>query len=107
MFITFLVFPGIIFNLQPPTLYTAEQYINIANFCSAFFDVCGRPLAGYPYNKLLTSVYSVMGVLVSGLLIFMYFSEVYLMYEGLTYTFFVLTGFLIYRGATGISYFMI
>lgn len=24
MFITFLVFPGIIFNLQPPTLYSAE-----------------------------------------------------------------------------------
>ena len=48
-----------------------------------------------------------MGVLVAGFLILMYFSEVYLMYEGFTYTFFVLTGFLIYRGATGISYYMI
>ena len=107
MFITFLVFPGIIFNLQPSTLFTAEQYINTANFCSASADFCGRLFASYPFNKLLTQVYSVMGVIVSSFLIYVYFSEVYLMYEGLAYSFYVFTFFLIYRGSTGIGYYMI
>lgn len=107
MFITFLIFPGIIFSLSPKFGMSAKTYINITNLIAAFSDLLGRPLGDKQFNKVVLKIFHILGLLAAIFIIYVYLTGVYLEYPGMTYVFFVLNAFIMYRTATGITYLMV
>jgi len=107
MLVTFVVFPGVIFGLPPVSIFSKKQYVSITNFLIAIIDVVGRPIGGYKFNRFLTKVFLVLGIVADIFLVTSYLLDWNAKYEGLCYTFMILALFLIFRTATSTTYLLV
>jgi len=104
MFLTFLVFPGIFFSINPNQGMSAKTYITTINCVTAVIELLGRPLGYQDFNKYITRIGHIVGVIIAGFLIHMYLTKQYLGHPGIEYLFFVLTGITMYRTSIGSTY---
>ena len=87
-------------------MISLRRYINLVNLLAAIFDIVGRPLATYKFNALTTRVNLVVLSVVNMFLVYVYFYDLQLIYEGLTYTFLGIVCFILYNSANQICYLM-
>lgn len=107
MFLTFLIYPGVVFSLYPASLFTQKEYIAIVNTIVAVFDVVGRPFGGMSFNRLTIPIQHVISLLIILLITIAYFTGLGAQYEGFCFVVFVLIAYLIFRTSIGISYSLI
>jgi len=107
MILTFSIFPGVLFSIGPVSIMSNKAFINISNLIVAVFEVLGRPFSNFKFNRLVSKVFFFLQIIINIFLVAVYFGYWNGEYEGLCYTFFVLAGFMIFRTAVEISYFMI
>lgn len=107
MSLCFSVFPGVIFNSPPATLFTLKGYILVINIISAVFDILFRPLATKPYAKAIVYSSFVLAVFIVCFFVYNFLTEFQRENEGVVYLIFVLIAFLIFRNSISVTYFMV
>lgn len=107
MFLTFLIFPGVLFSSMPPSLFSQKEYILYMNIIASIFDVTARPFAIKKFAKAIVkfSLYIMLVIAIYSL--YSYFTDLYAEVEGTIYLNFVFMAFLFMRASISVSFFFI
>lgn len=107
LFVTFLTVPGVTFALIPVTIMSKKMYASILNILVPFFGIVGRIFANNPFNYVLTKALLFTAVLGDIFLIYSYYTNLNLRFEGIIFIVFVLHGFTFLRTACALTFFTI
>lgn len=107
LFVTYIVVPGVTFSLVPVTLISKRAYSSILNTLIPIFAIIGRIIANNSFNAIVTHSLLIISIIGDAFLIYAYFTNLNIHYEGIMYTVFVLHSFSFLRTACSLSYFTI
>ena len=107
VFLTFTIFPGVIFSSRPMISYDFHGYIRVIYTAMSIADLAGRFFGIFNFTKVLPNVYSFVQLFVILFFYWTYFSDIIIDHEGLYYVCIVLAAFTGFRNAVSISYYMV
>ena len=99
-----IIFPGIVFGLGPVTVMTQRTFVNTSNFIFSIIYILSRPIGMFEFNRMLVKVNIVIGFVLAAFLVYAQIYGLNLQYEGLCYSFMVISAFMMFRGASGVTY---